>query len=559
MDIIGASLLAICIGLIVYKLFLDESRHWKRIGVKYVRPTIPYLSEMYNLLTKPPNELVLEQRKKHGKIYGVSRMGRRRLVIADPEVVRQICIRDFDYFPNHEVSSWTNDYQKNSLVWIKDDRWKRVRAMMSPTFTSGKIKRMFKLMDECANDLVDNLSAQCEKAKLSASQCQVDLVKAYGMYTMDGIATCCYGIKLRREQEDVGKNPSDPSHASRESFAEIAGKMLQWSRLRVLFMTLMPTPILELMRFKVIPNADLKPLADRVQKMIDMRREQRQSKYDDLLQLLVDARLDDELELSELDQKENHHAGLTHESLVGDQNRLKASVASQAGKQVTKTKLSDLEILCEAMLLLAAGLDTTRSSLSTITYFLAHNPEVQEKLYREVQAIAQYSPTADGKKVVFFNYESLTSCEYLDAVISEGLRRFSPVVTTTREAKKDYFIEKYNVHVPKGMHVNLGMYAMHMDPELWKEPEKFNPDRFMPGQKEKIVPGSYAPFSMGPRHCVGMRFSLTETKLGLAKAVINFKFEPAPGTQYPPVAVKAIGMMTVNDCRTIITPRGCCE
>jgi cytochrome P450 family 6 len=109
--------------------------------------------------------------------------------------------------------------------------------------------------------------------------------------------------------------------------------------------------------------------------------------------------------------------------------------------------------------------------------------------------------------------------------------------------------------VPKGVRVLLGIHAVHHDPDYWHEPEKFNPERFMPGQREKIVPGSYMPFSMGPRHCIGMRFSLTETKLGLAKVLMNFKFEPAPGTSDRFSLAPSLGIVRIKNCIARVTLR----
>ena len=302
-----------------------------------------------------------------------------------------------------------------------------------------------------------------------------------------------------------------------------------------------------------MPSDALKPLIDRVQRMIDERRRPHSGapKNDDLLQLLVDAKLEQKLDLDELDQAENHHAGLTKESLELDQQNL-ATSASKLNQ--LNSRMSDFEILSEAILLLGAGLETTRSSLSSITYFLAHNPQVQERLHSELKAIALSASTGSGQQVSF-EYDSLTSCLYLDAVVSETLRIFPPALFTDRYTREEYLIEKYGIRVPKGVQLLFGIYAVHMDPDYWDRPEEFNPDRFMPGQKEKIVPGSYMPFSMGPRHCIGMRFSLTETKLALAKVLLNFKFEPAPGTKYPPTCGRTTGLAKIENCKARVTVR----
>lgn len=509
--------------------------------------------------------MVVERSRSLGKIYGSFFVGRPMLIVADAEVIRQITIKDFDSFQDHQVSEWSNKYQRNFLVWLKGEHWRRVRALMTPTFTSGKIRRMFKLLGGCAHDLVENFQEQIDRKTAmdeNRSATAIDLYETFGMYTMDGITTCCYGIKLKREQ-------TIEEASSRNAFVRDANLLFKFNLLRFILISLTPKFITKRFEITMLPESRLQGLINRVEKLIEKRRQGVGNKYDDLLQSLVDARLDDEMELDEMDQKENHHAGLTHESLLNDQERLKTALikdhSNQQQYQQTNdinsetqkpswknVHMDDLEILSEAMFLLAAGLDTTRSSLSTITYFLAHNPNVQDRLYEELMKIVKFDEHT-GKAQ--FDYDSLTSCDYLDAVISESLRFFSPVPMIDRLATEDYRIEKYNIDIPKNSRILLGFHAVHNDPDYWQAPDEFNPDRFMPGQREQIVPGSYVPFGLGPRHCIGMRFSLTETKLGLATVLVNFKFAPAPGTDYPPKPNFGMGLVHVKNGRVLVSRR----
>lgn len=203
-----------------------------------------------------------------------------------------------------------------------------------------------------------------------------------------------------------------------------------------------------------------------------------------------------------------------------------------------------------AVFLLIVGLETTSSLLSSCSYCLAFNPDIQEKLHKELSKVAQATESGHS-----FEYESLTSCQYLDAVISESLRILAPVFTVDRQSNEDYFIEKYNLHLPKGALVDLALYAILNDAEYWPEPELFKPERFLPENKHEIVPDAYCPFGIGPRHCIGMRFSLTEAKLALAKIVMNFKFKPAPGTQFPPKNKYSPVLHGIRNAKVLIVNR----
>lgn len=577
----------VCVAAICSYLYYENTyRYWEKRGVKGERPW-PLVSEMYELFFRDRGALILERTRKHGKIHGIFTIFKPRLVVADAEVIRQIAIKDFDAFQDHKVNQWANQFQKNFLVWLPGDQWKRSRTMMTPTFTSGKIKRMFKLMDLCADDLVDNFRENLDKfnrlklaeqqakntsskaRQLGQEDCIVDLYEVYSMYTLDGITTCCYGIRLKREGDSSSSLSSRrKSASSRNSLLEDCQRVsgVNWSR--IFYLLFLPTSVLKFIGFKMTPESKAKPLVDRIEKMIQIRRDpSSRNKYDDLLQLLVDARLDDKLELTELDAAENHHAELSHDSLIKDHEeskrstllREKANNDSTTIRQAIKStnQMSDIEILSEALFLLVAGLDTTRTSLSTITYLLAHNQHVQDKLYEELKAIAVYEDNQVGRHLKF-DYDSLTSCHYLDAVISESLRFMTPAPYTDRQVGRDYRIEKYNIELKKGEQILLGFHSVHHDPDYWDKPEEFKPERFLPGKegRDRIVPGSYAPFGLGPRHCIGMRFSLTETKLGLAKVLINLKFEPAPGTEYPPTTPRGLQTLSrVRNCKVIVKSR----
>jgi cytochrome P450 family 3 subfamily A len=93
-----------------------------------------------------------------------------------------------------------------------------------------------------------------------------------------------------------------------------------------------------------------------------------------------------------------------------------------------------------------------------------------------------------------------------------------------REAMEDIDLENSNVKIPKGVMVEIPVYAIHHDPEFYENPFIFNPDRFMPENRSKIIPYTYLPFGAGPRNCIGMRFALLEAKLALAKITRKFRF-----------------------------------
>lgn len=503
--------------------YKNHYNYWRKKNVKGPTP-FPFIGNLPTILFSDRMKLDLEWLKKYGKVYGTYQGKQPVLVVCDPEVVNQICIKDFDAFPNHEHNEFYNKFQKTFVFALRNEDWKRVRTLMTPTFTSGKIKRMFKFLNACADDIVSCFAEQMKTNNKSKGEKSaiLNVKEMYGLFTMDAITTCCYGLKLERSSSTNLKGA-----ASRNALIKDAMRIFEVGWWRLIVVAAAPKQILRYFNIYLLPLSRFLPLVSRIGNLMESRQKSNKT-FDDFLQLLIDAKLDDKLELDELDNEENHHAGLTNQSLTVDQEKMFKELNNTSGGKI---KMSDLEVMSNCVFLLAVGLETTSNLLCNATYALAFHKSIQNKLYEEIRNIAEYN---EDKSKIHFSYEALTSCRYLDAVLSETLRRLTPVVQIDRIAERDYHIDKYNIDVPKGGKLILGFHGIMNDSDNWYKPEKFDPERFMPGNKEIIVPGSYCPFGVGPRHCIGMRFSLTEAKLALAKMVMNFKFEPAPGTAFPP-------------------------
>jgi len=156
---------------------------------------------------------------------------------------------------------------------------------------------------------------------------------------------------------------------------------------------------------------------------------------------------------------------------------------------------------------------------------LARNPEVQQRLYEEVQsAIEGLVPNTDQYYDTVIN-----RIPYLDCVMKETLRKYPPVIRLERRVGIDDY-KLGGVPLEKDQLVQIPTYAVHHNPEYYPDPERFNPDRFLPENKHLLVPYTYLPFGQGPRNCVGMRFAYQEIKLLLAKMIPKFHFAPTAET-----------------------------
>ena len=115
--------------------------------------------------------------------------------------------------------------------------------------------------------------------------------------------------------------------------------------------------------------------------------------------------------------------------------------------------------------------------------------------------------------------------------------------TLHRVAVKDYPLPNGGV-APKGTYVIVPALAFHHDEEYFPHPDVFDPDRFTDENKTNRRPYSYLPFGEGPRNCIGIRFGMLQTKLGLARLLQNFKFEISPKTDIP-IKITSVSLLVL--------------
>lgn len=171
------------------------------------------------------------------------------------------------------------------------------------------------------------------------------------------------------------------------------------------------------------------------------------------------------------------------------------------------------QLIDEILILFTAGHETTSNALTFTTQLLARNPEVQEKILSEVKLARENSESL---------LEFLRHCRYTQSVVEEAMRLYPPA----------YFIDRVNLEddefegkaFPAGSSLLFSIYEIHRHPDLWEEPEKFKPERFLEGKYS-----NYFPFGAGPRKCIGNNFAMYEMIMTIAELVYRYKISGAKG------------------------------
>ncbi|CAL1271347.1 unnamed protein product [Larinioides sclopetarius] len=148
------------------------------------------------------------------------------------------------------------------------------------------------------------------------------------------------------------------------------------------------------------------------------------------------------------------------------------------------------------------GQDTTKIALSWILYMLGLHAEIRGKVYEELDLIFGVDHERHATA------EDLKNMKYLECVIKETLRIYPPVPILTRYLKEDTTICGYQI--PKGTICAVFPHVLHRDEKVFPNPEKFEPDRFLPENSANRHPYAWIPFSAGPRNCIGQKLAFME-------------------------------------------------
>lgn len=218
-----------------------------------------------------------------------------------------------------------------------------------------------------------------------------------------------------------------------------------------------------------------------------------------------------------------------HESidkLIGDRLKMRNSADDQedmlsilineldTGSGDKKVKL----IRDELLTLFVAGYETTASTLTWVFYHLGNNSEWLDKIYSEVDQIESTEE---------MTYEDCRSLVNTDMVIKETLRIHSVIwAIVDRQANEDVQLGDY--YIPKDKVLFLSPWGLHRNPKYFENPELFEPSRFTSENIKKIVKGSYFPFGMGNRICLGAGLSMIVMKSIISGILRKYEFSLDP-------------------------------
>lgn len=183
------------------------------------------------------------------------------------------------------------------------------------------------------------------------------------------------------------------------------------------------------------------------------------------------------------------------------------------------------ELIDQLGVFFLAGHETTASALTWAMFIAAECPEVAQRIRAEVEDVA-----GTGE----IGFEAVKRLTYTRNVFKESMRLYPPITFIPRVAAEATTIGRYKVK--RGAMIMIAPWTIHRHEKLWRDPHRFDPDRFLPEREHEMVPGAYLPFGFGPRICVGAAFATLEATLILARLFRRFDVHPLEPGKVEPVA-----------------------
>lgn len=480
------AILVIIVGLYVYTTYKQSI--FNRYGIPGPKP-MPFLGSLSEFARKGMFQMDLDNVKKYGTFFGSFLGNIPTVMISDPDMIKEIAVKQFSNFQDRTQSLAIPKFWRLALNNATGGHWRLLRTTISPTFSSGKLKKMEPILHKCLDSFLEVLDRRVPENDV------LDIEQLFGALTLDIICSSAFGVEVNSQ-----KNPNDP-------FVQNAKQAMNFSLTSNPFFLinfLFPESK-HLLKYISMPASKAEVyIKETTRRVIEERKRNGGSQFNDLLQLLIDAHKDSPVQDDD---------GIEGVQLDGEKKR----------------PLTDDEILANSVMFMLAGSETTATALTWLAYCLVTNLDVQKKL------IAEIDNDLRGRKPT---YDTVFKLQYLDMVLSETLRLYSPATRSNRQVVHDTVI--CGKKLPGGVSVTFPISGMHRLPEIWPEPEKFDPERFSPENKEKMNRFAYMPFGLGPRNCVGMRLALLEVKMAIVALLQRYKIEPSSKLQVPPKIGKSI-------------------
>ncbi|XP_023934620.2 cytochrome P450 6B1-like [Bicyclus anynana] len=465
-------------GCLVYYHFTRTFKYWQSKNVSGPQP-LPFFGNIKNyVLRKSLTAEILKEiydEYPNEKVVGIYRMTTPSLLIRDLDLVKTICVKDFDNFEDRGMELSKKGLGAN-LFHAESDIWRPLRSLFSPLFTTGKLKSMVHLVSERGDIFVKHIKQITEVKK------DHEVYSLAQKFTMTSIFACIFGLNISSDSDLLVEKMTRINELSiTRTFAQD--------------LDLLYPGILKRFNFSFyieeLGNFFVNLVRDSMQAKNGVP-----SNRKDFIDLILEIKNQGDI--------------------------LETTKTEETVKLIDSVKLTDEVIAAQAFIFYAAGYETSATTVAFMLYELAMNPGIQDKLISELDEVLDRH---DGN----ITYEIINELTYMEKVFNETLRKY-PVTDIQRRAKANYNIPGTSVTIEKGTIVLIPTLAISHDEKYFPDPSKFDPERFSPENESKRHPCAFIPFGTGPRFCIGMLFAKIQSRVCVMKLLYHFRVEVCKNT-----------------------------
>jgi cytochrome P450 family 6 len=369
-------LFSVSVGLILvlYAYFKHSYSYWKKKGVAYLEPSFPFGNIADAVLLKKSIGLVFQDTYNQLEGYqfgGVFAFRRPLLVVREPELIKNILVKDFTHFHDHGMYfDEKGDPLSAHLFSLTGVKWRNLRTKLTPTFTSGKMKMMFQILVDCGNELRTHVEP------FAAGGETLEVKDILAKFSTDIIASFAFGVQC-----NCLRNPDAEFRKWGRKIFDVSIK----TAIRDIVMFLEPT-MASILKIPFVPQDVTHYFKNMVKETVEYR-EKNGVTRNDFIQLLI--------------QLKNKGIGDTEKQMNG-------AAKPDNGKDDNGMTMD--EISAQAFVFFVAGFETSSTTMSFCLYELALNPDVQERVQKEIDGVLK---KYDNE----ITYEAIQEMEYLDRTV----------------------------------------------------------------------------------------------------------------------------------------------
>ncbi|XP_073831826.1 cytochrome P450 4g1-like [Musca autumnalis] len=492
MNPLGTAIIGLTIIAILFEIFRRNTREYKLTANIPTPPQLPLVGNAHMIINATSAEIMAIALKYMDTPTAVMRaiLGPIMVITLWNPLDIEVVLSSSIHLEKPQEYNYFRPWFGNGLLISKGQHWRHHRKMIAPTFHQAILKSFIPTFVQHSKRVIERMSLEMGK--------EFDVHNYMSQVTVETLLSTVMGVKNLPppnkclEYAKAVIDMCDIIHKRQLNIHYRLDATFKYSKLYEKSRKLMDA-ILNMTREVVAErktnfNADARVIVENVTELKESK--------------IAEGLRDD---LDDIDEND-----------VGAKKRLALLDAMMEMSINPEIEWTEDDIIDEVNTIMFEGHDTISAASSFVLCILDIYHEIQEKVVAEQKAIFGENLMRDC------TFADTMEMKYLERVIMETFRLYPPVPMIGRRAEHDLKLASGPYIIPKGTTIAIMQYAVHRDPKIYPNPNKFDPDNFLPERMAKRHYYSFIPFSAGPRSCVGRKYAMLKLKVLLSTILRNF-------------------------------------